>query len=88
MIHIIKVDVCMWVIVDVHDYHSVYLVIKCALRHGGADKVVINKALGFGLRPSPATSALIKHYDINAVTVHYSKVYELKTYTINRTVMQ
>lgn len=45
MINIKKGHVRMWVIADVHDY----LVIKSTLRHVGADKFVINMALGFGL---------------------------------------
>lgn len=62
MIHIKKDHVRMWIIADAYDYHSVYLVIKCALRHSGGDKFVINMALGFGLcfglQPLPLSNSM------------------------------
>lgn len=56
----------MWVIADAYDDHNVQLVI-----HAGSDKAVINTTLGLAW---PATSALIKHFKINTVTVHYITV--------------
>lgn len=61
----------MWIIADAHDYHCVCLVIKCALRHAGADKVAINTVLGFDMCSWFASFALIECYEINAHTVHF-----------------